>query len=220
MTERRGNGSSLLHERIGQRIRINEEFVLTGISISEWYWQNSDMADARTYKDPEYRNQRWLREWRKQVGAPEFGYGVLQKQMNATMDNVLDRFRSDMPLAKEKHVYAFSYFVAGFSPFLVAHLLGLDSSRKASALKNLIKKEILMMHSPHKFEYLALLPDQSCRFGKEMLYLQSSIEAYYGKREKDQNQSSAGDEAGGRGARKRVGPHKKGQQTSKIHSPE
>lgn len=202
----RSTKTSQFSDLQGRRIRLNEEFVLTGISISEWYWQNKEMADAKLYQDRSYLNQRWEREWRSQVGGPSFGYGALQKQMNATMDNILERLKADMPDISPDEFYAYSYFAAGFSTFLVAHLLGLKSAHDASAMKTRLKNELIILRSPYKHEYLELLPVQSCRFGKEMLYLHNCIEAYYGKSEKNQNQGSAGSGAGNPGPREGMGP--------------
>ena len=109
------------------------------------------------YQDPEYRQQRWERLQRILLGGPGYGDGMLQEKMNAAMDHLLLRLRADMPWLPEREYYAFTYFTAGFSNRLVAHLAGLSSANAAAVIKCRMKGEFFKLTSPYKFEYLELL---------------------------------------------------------------
>lgn len=126
--------------------------------LSEWYWQNEDMKNARPYQNSEFIKQRWKKGRNRLLGSPEFGYGELQKRMDKEMDGILQSLKKDMPFLHERDFYAYTYFAAGFDNTLVAHLAGLSSAREASMLKSRFKDAFLRLNSPRKFEYLELLP--------------------------------------------------------------
>ena len=149
--------ASLLRERSEQTIRLQEELLCFAELLNEWYWQTKDMKDAQMYQDPEYRQQRWERLQRILLGGPGYGDGMLQEKMNAAMDHLLLRLRADMPWLPEREYYAFTYFTAGFSNRLVAHLAGLSSANAAAVVKCRMKGEFFKLTSPYKFEYLELL---------------------------------------------------------------
>jgi hypothetical protein len=126
--------------------------------LTEWFWQKDDMKEAKPYQDPEFLHQRWVKQRFLLLGGPGYGPGALQKKMDKEMNNVLQRLRADIPYLPEKDFFAYTYFVAGFDNSLVAHLIGLPSPKAASAVKSRLKDEFLRLNSPHKFEYLDLLP--------------------------------------------------------------
>ena len=153
-----GRNSSLLKLRRKQRILIREQIFMVAVFLEEWYWQNQEMKDNEQYKDPEYLLSRWKRMRYQVLGGPEYGHGLLQEIINMRMNDILTRLREDIPYIPEKDYYAYTYFVAGFNNRTVAHLVGLNSEKTASAIKSRLKDEFLRLHSTYKFEYLEVLP--------------------------------------------------------------
>lgn len=147
-----------LKKRLDQRAQIEQELACLAPFLSEWFWQNDEMKEAKPYQDREFLRHRWEKGRYRLLGGPEFGYGELQKKMDQEMDGILQRLRADMPYLTDREFYAYTYFVAGFDNALVAHLAGISSAKAASALKSWLKGEFLKLNSPYKFEYLALLP--------------------------------------------------------------
>lgn len=148
----------LLQQRCKERILIREEIFLLACFLEEWYWQNKEMKDRKEYQDPEYILKRWGKIRHKILGGPGYGNGYLQEKINMSMENILVRLKKDIPYLPDSDYFAYSYFVAGFDNRMVAYLLGLESEKIASAVKGKLKDEFLIMHSPHKFEYLEVLP--------------------------------------------------------------
>ena len=148
----------ILKLRNQQRKLIHEEIFLLACFMDEWYWQTQEVKVNEQYKDPEFILRRWRLTRNKVLGGPGYGDGYLQRAINARMDDVLVRLRQDFPYLSDSDYFAYSYFVAGFDNRTVAHLTGLPSDKMASAVKSRLKDELLKLHSPHKFEYLEILP--------------------------------------------------------------
>jgi hypothetical protein len=151
-------GASVLKARREQRTRMQQELACLTPFLTEWFWQNEEMKEAKPYQDPEFLTYRWQKGRYYLLGGPGFGYGELQKKMDREMDGILKRLKADMPFLPESDFFAFSYFAAGFDNALVAHLAGLSSAKDASMLKTRLKDAFLKLNSPSKFEYLELLP--------------------------------------------------------------
>lgn len=150
--------ASLIKERRAQRTRMQEELACLAPFLTEWFWQNEDMKDAKPYQDPDFLMLRWKKGRNKLLGAPGYGYGELQKKMDREMNGILESLKKDMPFLPDREFYAFSYYAAGFDNALVAHLAGLSSATEAAMLKNRLKDAFLKLNSERKFEYLELLP--------------------------------------------------------------
>ena len=153
----------LLELRAKERIHIREEIFLLACFMEEWYWQNREMKNRREYRDPEYLLKRWESIRHKILGGPGYGNGYLQDKINMSMENILVRFKEDLPFLRDTDYFAYSYFLAGFDNRMVAYLLGLESAKIASAVKGKLKYEFMISHSPHKFEYMAVLPHLPAR---------------------------------------------------------
>ncbi len=150
--------ASVLKARREQRTRMQQELACLSPFLTEWFWQNEEMKDAKPYQDPDFLIHRWKKGRYHLLGGPGYGYGELQKKMDRVMDGILKRLKADMPFLPERDFFAFSYFAAGFDNALVAHLAGLSSAKDAAMLKSRLKDAFLKLNSPSKFEYLELLP--------------------------------------------------------------
>ena len=140
-----------------QKNRMKKELSVASAFLTEWFWQNVDMKNAIPFQDPDYLRQRWKREFYKQLGAPSYGYGELQKRMDKEMDGVLKRLRAEDIKLTDNDFYAFSYTAAGLDNVLIAHLLEIPKPQDVALLKHHLKNTFLRLKSPYKFEYLALL---------------------------------------------------------------
>ena len=120
------------------------------------------------------------------LGGPD-GLGWLQAVQNKTMDGILDRLRGDMPDIRREELLIFSYSAAGFNNTLSCHLAGLSCENAVSTMRSRLRNRIILLKTPYKAEYLALLPEKGCRIGEEMLYLHDLNQRKYGNSEKDQN---------------------------------
>lgn len=149
--------AALLRQRSEQTIRLQEELICASELLHEWFWQTKDMKDAQMYQDPDYRRQRWERLRHILLGGPGYGDGLLQEKLNKEMDHILFRLKTDMPWLPEREYFAFTYFAAGFSNRLVAHLAGISNANAAAVTKCRMKDEFIKLSSPFKFEYLELL---------------------------------------------------------------
>ncbi len=149
--------------RSKERVLIREEIFLLACFMEEWYWQNREMKDREEYKDPEFILKRWKKVRHRILGGPGHGNGYLQEKINMSMDNILVRLKKDMPYILDTDYYAYSYFLAGFDNRMVAYLLELESEKMASTVKGKLKDDLLTLHSPHKFEYLEVLPHLPAR---------------------------------------------------------
>ena len=94
--------------------------------------------------------------------------GVLQNIMNESMDYILDRLREEYPRMRAMELYIFSLSAAGFSIPLIRYLTGLRDEHAVSVVKNRLRKRIFVSTSKNKWEYLSLIPRESCRIGKEI----------------------------------------------------
>jgi len=65
-------------------------------------------------------------------------------------------------------LYIFSLSAAGFSIPLIRYLTGLRDEHAVSVVKNRLRKRIFVSTSKNKWEYLSLIPRESCRIGKEI----------------------------------------------------
>ena len=158
MKMRRAHTSAtLLRMRREQKNRLQEEMICLSEFLHEWFWQNREMKDAQLYQDPAYREQRWERLRHILLGGPGYGDGMLQKKMDKEMEHILTRLRADMPWLSEREYFAYTYFAAGFSNRLVAHLAGISTANATAVMKSRMKDELMRLSSPYKFEYLELL---------------------------------------------------------------
>lgn len=149
---------------------MHRQLVCSSLLMTEWYWQE-DMKMNPQFQEPAYRQFRYQRLRNYLLGSPETGYGLLQQNMNSHMDGVLDRLHAHFPHWDIRHQLLFSYYSAGFTNYLVQHLLGLPTDNYASVVKSRMRDEIERLNRHDRDEYLILLPKRSCRFGGEMLYL-------------------------------------------------
>lgn len=154
------SSAPLIKKRREQRTQMQMELACLAPFLSEWFWQNEEMKNAKPYQDRDFLIYRWKKGRYKMLGGPGYGYGELQKKMDKEMDGILTRLKEDMPFLPEKHFYAFTYFAAGFDNKLVAHLADLPTTKDATMLKSRLKDAFLKLSSPNKFEYLELLPQR------------------------------------------------------------
>ena len=154
----------LLLLRESQKKMMQVEMSCMAQVIKELYYQDDlKMSD-------ETRQRRMGELIHKLLGGPD-GPGDLQKKMDRTMDGILQRLQEDFPQLGWQEILMFSYAAAGFSSELSYHLAGLSCSNAASVARSRLKRTIQYSHSPHKQEYLSLLPAKGCRIGEEVLSL-------------------------------------------------
>ena len=101
------------------------------------------------------------------LGAPG-KRGLLQNIMNRSMDGILDRLKQEYPKMRAIELYIFSLSAAGFSIPLIRYLSGLRDEHAVSVVKNRLRKRLFISTSKSKWEYLSLVPRESCRIGKEI----------------------------------------------------
>ena len=170
----------ILRTRKLQRVALHREMAGLAYFITELY-----RIEDRQYKENE-RNRQLDKLIQNLLGGPD-GLGWLQAVQNKTMDGILDRLREDMPDIRREELLIFSYSAAGFNNTLSYHLAGLSCENAVSTLRTRLRDRIILLKTPYKAEYLALLPEKGCRIGEEMLYLHDLNQRKYGNSEKDQN---------------------------------
>lgn len=153
-----------------QRVQMHHQLVNSALYLTEWYWQD-DMRFSSQYQDRDYQLLRYRRIRNQLLGSTETGFGLLQQNMNLQMDGIFDRMHLHFPHWDMNKQLLFSYYSAGFTNFLVQHLLDLSTANAASVLKCRMLDEIDRLNRDERDEYLALLPRRSCRIGCELRYL-------------------------------------------------
>lgn len=152
-----------------QCVQMHNELACSALLLTEHYWQ-WDMRNIPYFQDPEYLCLRNRRLRNDLLGSPETGYGLLQVKMNRHMDGVMDRLHYHFPHWEMEKRLLFSYYSAGFTNYLVQHLLGLSTDNSPSVIKSRMRDEIERLNRDDREEYLALLPQRCCRLGEELNY--------------------------------------------------
>lgn len=152
-----------------QRAQMHHQLVSSALFLTEWYWQD-DMRYTFQYQDHDYQLLRYRRIRNQLLGSTETGFGLLQQNMNQQMDGIFDRMHLHFPHWDMTKQLLFSYYSAGFTNFLVQHLLDMSTANSASVVKNRMRDEIERLNRDDREEYLTLLPQRSCRLGDELEY--------------------------------------------------
>lgn len=169
-----------LRDRKLQQITMHREILNLSFFLSELI-----LIEEMQYTETE-RKKKLNQLIQRTLGGPD-GPGMLQQMQNAKMDRILDRLREDMPDIKREELLVFSYTIAGFNNTLSYHLAGLSCENAVSTMRTRLRSRIILLKTPYKAEYLALLPEKGCRIGEDVLYLHNLNQRKYGKREKDQD---------------------------------
>lgn len=157
----------ILRTRKLQQVSMHRELVNLAVFLTQYF-----LIEEMHYTEAEH--ERKISQLVQQIlGGPD-SLGLLQEMQNKKMDRILDRLREDMPDIKHEEVLVFSYALAGFTNTLSYHLAGMSCENAVSTLKGRLRSRIILLRSPHKAEYLALLPERACRIGEERNYLPSA----------------------------------------------
>lgn len=140
------------------------QFALLGAFINRWY-----SCRELHYENPEELEDKYNELIELFMGSMNHP-GLLQEIINREMDGILEGLHADMPQFKPEELLIFSYCVAGFSNQLISYLTGI-SVEYIRVIKTRMKYSITLNNCPRKKEYLAMIPGNSCRFGKDMLSL-------------------------------------------------
>ena len=145
--------------------QLSEEMFFLSCFLSDWIGQEN-----LHHLDERQRRERSRDLCQRLLGGPD-REGLLQLKMDGTMNHILCRLKSELPRITHEQVLVFSYTAAGFPNRLSAFLAGLPSENAVSVIRNRLRRQILLSHAPGKADYLEVLDNKNCSFGKEMLYL-------------------------------------------------